>query len=122
MDNQGLQQLLQPLSPQDALKKFTLNLILVSITILECNITLSQKRIFISNKKDEWYTYTSQSGKDNDTAKVFQFEKDVMHVSGAETGYIATKKSYSNFHFTVEFKWGEKRYPPRENQKREISL
>src|SRR6266513_1165951 len=82
----------------------------------------AQKKIFEPDKKTEWYTYTSQSGKNNDTQKVFQFEKDVLHVSGAETGYIATVKKYSNFHFTVEFKWGEKRYPPRENQKRDAGI
>jgi hypothetical protein len=85
-------------------------------------ITSAQQKLFDPGKKSEWYTYTSQSGKNNDTGKVFQFEKDVLHVSGAEVGYIATEKKYSNFHFTVEFKWGEKKYPPRLNDKRDAGI
>ncbi len=45
-----------------------------------------------------------------------------MHVSGEDVGYISTKKKYSNFHLTLEFKWGEKRYPPRENEKRDAGI
>jgi len=90
--------------------------------VLICLVLPAQKKIFEPDKKSEWYTYTSQSGKNNDTAKVFQFEKDVLHVSGAETGYMATVKKYSNFHFTVEFKWGEKKYPPRENVARDNGI
>lgn len=81
----------------------------------------AQIKIFDPAKKD-WYIYTSQSGKNNDTGKVFHFENGVLHVSGAETGYIASNKKYSNFHFTVEFKWGEKKYPPRENEKRDAGI
>jgi hypothetical protein len=84
--------------------------------------TSAQQKIFLPGSKNEWYTFTSQSGKNNDTANVFLFEKDILHVSGAETGYIATKKKYGNFHFTVEFKWGEKKYPPRENEKRDAGI
>jgi hypothetical protein len=86
---------------------------------LPATILHAQKKLFEPGKKNEWYTYTKQSGKNNDPQNVFEFEKDVLHVSGAEVGYIATKKKYSNFHFTVEFKWGEKKYPPRENEKRD---
>ena len=94
----------------------------LQLVILVCNALPAQKKIFEPDKKTEWYTYTSKTGKNNDSLKVFQFEKDVLHVSGEVTGYIATIKKYSDFHFTVEFKWGEKRYPPRENQKRDAGI
>jgi hypothetical protein len=94
----------------------------LQLVILICIVLPAQKKIFELDKKTEWWTYTSKSGKNNDTGKVFQFENNVLHVSGAETGYIATVKKYSNFRFTVEFKWGEKRYPPRENQKRDAGI
>ena len=53
---------------------------------------------------------------------MFQFEGNVLHVSGEDFGYIVTEKKYANFHFTVEFKWGEKKFPPRENSKRDAGI
>ncbi len=38
----------------------------------------------------------------------------MLHISGKEFGYIATEKTYENFKLIVEFKWGEKKYPPRD--------
>lgn len=98
-------------------------LFLLAVFFFLASILLqAQKKIFTPENKNEWYTYVIGDGKDNDTHKVFQFEKEVLHVSGELVGYMATKKKYGNFHFTVEFKWGEKRYPPRENQKRDAGI
>jgi hypothetical protein len=102
--------------------KKVLQLALASGLLFSCIIAAAQEKIFLPGKKAEWYVYTSQSKKNNDTAKVFQFENGVLHVSGAETGYIATVKKYKDFHFTVEFKWGEKKYPPRLNEKRDAGI
>ncbi|MBN8826344.1 MULTISPECIES: DUF1080 domain-containing protein [unclassified Spirosoma] len=78
--------------------------------------------IFNANHKNEWYTFLSESGKNHDPHAVFTFEGDVIHVSGEEFGYIATNKEYSNFHLRVEFRWGEKKYPPRVNDKRDAGI
>lgn len=79
-------------------------------------------RLFLPDKKNEWHSFLSQSGKNNDLKNVFRFEGDVLHVSGEEFGYVVTEKKYGNFHLTVEFKWGEKKYPPRENEKRDAGI
>jgi hypothetical protein len=78
-------------------------------------------KLFLPGQKSEWHTWLSRS-KNQDPGKVFQFEGDVLHVSGEEFGYITTEKKYRDFHFTVEFKWGEKKYPPRENAKRDAGI
>jgi hypothetical protein len=70
----------------------------------------------------EWHTFLSESGKNNDPKKVFVFEGEVLHVSGESFGYIMTEKLYGDFHFTVEFKWGEKKHPPRLNEKRDAGI
>lgn len=77
--------------------------------------------LFTPEKKD-WYLFIRGDGKDNDPLHVFQFENGMLHVSGQKFGYISTEKSYSNFHLTLEFKWGEKKYPPRENTKRDAGI
>jgi Domain of Unknown Function (DUF1080) len=76
-------------------------------------------QLFSPDKKNEWYSYLQKTGKNNDSLKVFQFEGETIHVSGEDFGYIITEKTYGDFRLTLDFKWGEKKYPPRENQKRD---
>ncbi|MEI9945977.1 MAG: DUF1080 domain-containing protein [Chitinophagaceae bacterium] len=72
-------------------------------------------------QKSEWHTFLSQS-KNSDPKNVFHFEGDILHATGEEFGYITTNKKYGDFHFTVEFKWGTKKFPPRENEKRDAGI
>ena len=37
----------------------------------------------------------------------------VIHVSGETYGAITSRDEFENFHARLEFKWGEKRWPPR---------
>jgi hypothetical protein len=43
----------------------------------------------------------------------------MIHVLGKEFGYLSTVDEYDNFHLTVEFKWGEQKFRPREEAKRD---
>ena len=60
-----------------------------------------------------WYTFMGTKGKNNDPDKVFTVSNKLLHITGQEFGYIATEKSYKDFHLVVEFKWGTKKYAPR---------
>ncbi|MEO7766691.1 MAG: DUF1080 domain-containing protein, partial [Ferruginibacter sp.] len=82
----------------------------------------SKTKLFSPAKKAEWHVFTAKSGKNNDPQNVFQFEDSLIHVSGQDFAYIITEKKYGNFRLTVEFKWGEKKYPPRENAKRDAGI
>lgn len=82
----------------------------------------NKTRLFQPGQKDEWHIFLSQSGKSNEPGNVFRFENGMLHVSGEEFGYITTEKKYADFRFTVEFKWGEKKYPPREKEKRDAGI
>jgi putative transposon-encoded protein len=79
-------------------------------------------KLFSPNQKDEWYVWLQKTGKDNDPKKVFTFENKTLHVSGEDFGYVCTKKKYGNFKLTLEFKWGEKRYAPRDTVKRDAGV
>ncbi|MEO6328591.1 MAG: DUF1080 domain-containing protein [Ginsengibacter sp.] len=98
------------------------SILLLPASMLLCSLLPAQMKIFTPDNKSEWNTYLSKTGKNDDPQKVFQFEENVLHVSGEDVGYMATKKKYGSFHFTVEFKWGEKRYPPREKEKRDAGI
>jgi hypothetical protein len=91
--------------------------------VIICAVLHAQTLIPIFQPSDStgWHIYTSRNG-NSDPQKVFSFEDGTIHVSGQDFGYLITNKQYANFHFIVEFKWGEKKYPPRENAKRDAGI
>lgn len=86
--------------------------------------TKAQKFQPLFNGKDlkGWHTFLKTKGKDTDPEKVFSVENGLLKITGQEFGYVVTEKSYSNFHLVTEFKWGEKKYPPRENKVRDNGI
>src|SRR5262245_51952401 len=54
-------------------------------------------------------TWLKKTGRD-DPKHVFSVEGGVIHVSGADNGYVATEKAYQNYHLIVEFKWGKETF------------
>jgi hypothetical protein len=96
---------------------------LVFAVILFCD-TYAQKKQLLFNGKDltGWYSFLKTRGKNNDSAGVFSVKDDLLHITGQEFGYIVTDKKFNDFHLIVEFKWGEKKYPPRENRVRDNGI
>ena len=72
------------------------------------------KPLFNGKNLNGWYTFLKSKGKNNDPEKIFLVENGVLHISGKEFGYICTEKTFTDFHLAVEFKWGEKKFPPRD--------
>lgn len=58
----------------------------------------------------------------DDHKGVFKVEDAVLHISGEEFAALTTEKEYGDYHLKLEFKWGEKRYKPRENVKRDSGV
>jgi hypothetical protein len=69
-----------------------------------------------------WYTFLDSIGKNIDPQKNFAVENNSLHIMGKKIGYLCTEKSYSNYYLKVVFKWGTKRFPPRENHKRDSGI
>ncbi|MBC7628763.1 DUF1080 domain-containing protein [Ferruginibacter sp.] len=76
--------------------------------------TKNLKPLFNGKNLNGWYSFLTSKGKNSDPEKVFNIENGLLHISGKEFGYICTEKVYNNFHLVVEFKWGTKKYPPRD--------
>ena len=72
------------------------------------------KPLFNGKNLNGWYSFLATKGKNNDPEKVFAVENGLLHISGKEFGYICTEKTFTDFHLAVEFKWGEKKFPPRD--------
>jgi hypothetical protein len=104
-----------------------LGVLAVCLFALAANRVDDAKTTVLFNGKnlDGWYTFINhKDGSDPkaDPKGVFQVEDGVIHVSGEEFGCLTTKNEFENYHLTLEFKWGEKRYPPRENAVRDSGV
>ncbi|AGA30554.1 3-keto-disaccharide hydrolase [Singulisphaera acidiphila] len=88
------------------------------------------KSIALFNGKDltGWHTFIrhpkAKEAVDprTDPKGVFKVEDGVIHVSGEEFGCLTTDDEYENYRLTVEFKWGAKKWPPRENVVRDSGI
>jgi len=78
--------------------------------------------LFNGKNLNGWYTYLQDIGKNKDPQGVFKVENGVLHVSGQTFGYVSTEKDYRNYRLSVDFKWGEKKWPPRENVVRDAGV
>lgn len=85
--------------------------------------------LFNGRNLEGWYSFLPSTGKDQDPKGVFKVEKGMIHVldipvtaEKQEFGYLATHKEFSHCRVRAEFKWGTKRFPPREEEKRDSGL
>jgi len=61
-------------------------------------------------------------GKNNDPLKVVTVVDGAIRVSGEVYGAFTTEREYGDYRLIVEYKWGEKTYPPREKNARDSGI
>lgn len=82
-------------------------------------------RLFNGKDLSGWHAYIPHKDKSDpkgDPNGVFKVEDGAIHVSGEEFGCLTTDEEFENYRLVLEFKWGEKRYPPREKAKRDSGV
>jgi len=79
-------------------------------------------RLFNGKNLTGWHTYLKDIGKNTDPDNNFTIQDSVIHVLGKDLGYVITEKGYTNFHFKVDFKWGERRWGSRQQNKRDAGV
>jgi hypothetical protein len=76
--------------------------------------------------KDDAGKYTAAQGLDSDPKKVFTVVTvdgaPAIRISGEMFGALTRREEYGDFHLRLEFKWGEKRWPPRETAVRDSGI
>jgi hypothetical protein len=63
--------------------------------------------------------YTEPIGSGRDPLKVFTVNSDIdgrsaIRISGEVFGELRTKRTFKDYHLKLQFKWGEKKWPPRD--------
>lgn len=61
-------------------------------------------------------------GINNDPHKVFSVVDGKLRISGEEWGGITSTESFADFHLRFEVKWGEKKWPPRLDARRDSGV
>ncbi len=86
-------------------------------------------RLFNGTDLGGFYTYlgtpfkgTAPYGRDSDPENVFAVQDGAIHISGRVHGYLATREEYANYRLIVEYKWGEKTWPPEETHARHSAV
>jgi hypothetical protein len=69
-----------------------------------------------------WYTYTQTYGKNNDVEKAFTVKDGALHFAGEAMGYLCTTNAYKDYYLRVIFRWGDKKYAPREDRPRDSGI
>src|SRR5271167_3536985 len=78
--------------------------------------------LFNGTSLDNFDSFLKTKGLNNDPDHVFRLENGVIHISGAEFGYLITKREFANYYLRAEFKWGEATHPPREGMARDSGI
>jgi hypothetical protein len=79
-------------------------------------------KLFNGRNFEGFDTFLKTKGLNNDPEKVFQVENGVIHISGAEYGYLITKREFGDYYLRAEFKWGEATHAPREGKARDNGI
>ncbi|MEP6677570.1 MAG: DUF1080 domain-containing protein [Ferruginibacter sp.] len=66
-----------------------------------------------------WHSFLKGIGKNTDPENNFRIEDGALHVIGKNLGYVITDSGFRNYDFKVDFKFGDKRWPPRDTAKRD---
>jgi len=78
--------------------------------------------LFNGKNLEGWHTFLKDIGKNADPDTNFIVQENTLHVVGKDLGYAMTEKEYSNFHFKIDFKWGERRWGSRTKEKRDAGV
>jgi len=84
-------------------------LILISTTIVafsaEPIVPMRELHPFKGDDLSQFETWLKDTMK-KDPKGVFKLTNGVLHVSGIDRGYLATREAYRDYHLSVEYKWG----------------
>ncbi len=107
------------------MKKYLIPALTVSLFAIG---NLVAKPLFNGKDLSGWDAIV-ETGSDVDAKTLFAVEDGVIHVYPSQEanskqpfGGIVTQEAYGDFHLTVEYKWGEKKFAPRDTAVRDAGI
>lgn len=55
--------------------------------------------------ENDWYAYIKTSSEKLEPAKIYEFTDGIIRMHGENVGYLMSKKSYSNFELSLDYRW-----------------
>jgi len=110
------------------------SIVLCSIILSSCATNTDNEewiKLFNGSDLSGWDTYLSyQPGADdetilgvnNDPDGIYSVVDGAIRINGPIWGALTSQKEFENYHLRLKFKWGEKKYPPRENELRDSGI
>jgi len=62
----------------------------------------SQQKTWTEN---DWYAYIKTSSEKLEPANIYEFSDGLIRMHGENIGYLMSKKSYSNFELSLDYRW-----------------
>ena len=102
-------------------------LLVSSVSCREATEVVAPIRLFNGQDLSGWTVFldpSTEGGRPGagPPCQVFEVEDGMIHVSGERFGGLTTKDEFSNYRLSLEFRWGEKKWPPRENAVRDSGV
>lgn len=72
--------------------------------------------------KDFVYHLNKKKSLEKTKEDIWKLVDGKLHINGRGYGYIRTPQSYKNYHLIMDYKWGEKTWPPREDRTMDCGL
>jgi hypothetical protein len=72
-----------------------------------------------------WSTFIPAGPSDDphlDPGRIFRVEGGMIHITGERFGTLTTRDEYADYHLSLQFRWGRKRWPPREKVVRDSGV
>jgi hypothetical protein len=77
-------------------------------------------------RKNDKGEYTDPVGLNKDLKQVYTIvnlaDGPAIRISGEIFGALTTQEEFENYHFKLDFRWGERRWPPRESAVRDSGI
>jgi hypothetical protein len=55
--------------------------------------------------ENDWYAYIKTSSEKQEPSKIYEFSDGMIKMHGENIGYLMSKKSYTNFELSLEYRW-----------------
>jgi hypothetical protein len=113
---------------------YVISVVLLTLALTSCLKNEDDQEwvsLFNGKNLEGWETFLSYQpgtgneeiiGVNKDPDNIFSVVDGSIRIDGRIWGALTTVDEFENYHLRFKFKWGEKRYPPRENEKRDSGL